>query len=88
MFDVGLGSDVMLIRKLGKMKKEINKINSPKVNVINEFEDAYNCQCRKRYYSDNVWNCRRLHKPDKNKASAVLVWLISHCSDEDTCPFP
>ena len=36
MFVVGLGSDVMLIRKLGKMKKEINKINSPKVNVINE----------------------------------------------------
>ena len=36
MFIVGLGSDVMLIRKLGKMKKEINKINSPKVNVINE----------------------------------------------------
>ncbi len=36
MFVVGLGSDVMLIRKLGKMKKEINKINSPKVNMINE----------------------------------------------------
>ena len=36
MFVIGLGSDVMLIRKLGKMKKEINKINSPKVNMINE----------------------------------------------------
>lgn len=40
MFVVGLGSDVLLIRKLGKIKKEINKVNAGKVNVkVNEIKE-------------------------------------------------
>lgn len=45
MFVVGLGSDIMLIRKLGKMKKEINKINKNpqnKTDKVNEIKEINN----------------------------------------------
>ena len=52
-----------------------------KQKLINEEQNIINNDDEVRTVNELIINF-------DDKDGAVEVWLISHCSDEDTCPFP